>query len=143
MLSSKCKYAIRAVLFLAVGSSPKKKFGGKHIAKSLKIPSPFLGKILQDLVRKKLISSIKGPGGGFYMTEDNLSCTIIDVFDAIDGLSFFNSCVIGLENCSDSHPCPIHHEFKESRVKIEELFSSKTIQDLSSEIDSQDIYLVV
>jgi len=142
MLSNKCKYAIRSVLFLAVESSQENKFSAKEIASELKIPLPFLGKILQDLVRKKLISSTKGPKGGFYLNENNLNGSIIDIIEVIDGLSFFTSCTLGLLNCSDSAPCPIHEEFKACRSNIENLFRSKTVKEISKDIESTFTYLV-
>ena len=65
MLSNSSKYAINAVIYLAANSSESKRIGVKEVADALHIPLPFLAKILQALVRKKVISSNKGPGGGF------------------------------------------------------------------------------
>ena len=65
MLSNTCKYAIRAVIYLAVNDEDGKKIGIKQISKDLDIPTPFLGKILQSLAKQKLLKSTKGPHGGF------------------------------------------------------------------------------
>ena len=51
MLSNTSKYAIRAVIYLALYSTKEKKVGIKEVASELDIPSPFLGKILQQLAR--------------------------------------------------------------------------------------------
>nr|HPR60051.1 Rrf2 family transcriptional regulator [Prolixibacteraceae bacterium] len=65
MLSNTCKYAIRALIYLANYSKENKKIGIKKISEDLGIPSPFLGKILQSMAREKMLASTKGPNGGF------------------------------------------------------------------------------
>jgi Rrf2 family iron-sulfur cluster assembly transcriptional regulator len=71
MLSSATKYTIRAVLYLATYTDISNKIGVKQIAEDLEIPQPFLAKLLQQLSRSKLVSSSKGPSGGFYLSEHN------------------------------------------------------------------------
>ena len=61
MLSNTSKYAIRAVIYLALFAGKEKKIGIKQISTDLSIPTPFLGKILQTLAKHKLLSSTKGP----------------------------------------------------------------------------------
>jgi len=70
MLSNSSKYAINAVIYLALHASPTKRLAPKDIAEALHIPTSFLAKILQTLARKKVISSNKGPGGGFWITDE-------------------------------------------------------------------------
>ena len=67
MLSNSSKYAINAILYLAIHTSINNKIGVKEIAEALNIPSPFLAKILQILAKKNAISSSKGPGGGLFI----------------------------------------------------------------------------
>ena len=69
MFSKSCKYALRAVLYLAANTNESKKAGAKVIAETLDVPRPFLSKILQQLSRHQLIASTKGPHGGFYLDE--------------------------------------------------------------------------
>lgn len=142
MLSNKCKYAIRAVLFLTVKSSNENKYGIKSIADELKIPSHFLGKILQELVKKKMIISVKGPHGGFFINEEDKNIPLMNIIHAIDGDSFFTTCGLGLDNCSDERPCPIHHDFKKSRNILLNTLESKTILDISKDIETEDLFLV-
>jgi len=65
MLSQACKYAIRAVLFHGVESDEGQKYGAKKISEEFEVPQPFLAQLLRTLASIKVISSIKGPGGGF------------------------------------------------------------------------------
>lgn len=142
MISKKCKYALRAILQLAVETSPQNKKSLKSLAEELKMPSPFLGKILQELVPKNIISSAKGPNGGFFLTEANKQTPLITIVEAIDGLAFFETCGLGLSACSDDHPCPIHDDFKKSRNHLKNVFSSKSVQQLAEEIKTKDFILV-
>ena len=142
MISNKCKYALRSVLHLAVNSNESQKIGVRILAEDLKIPAPFLGKILQELVSKYIISSTKGPNGGFYLTKKNKQAPLIKIVQAIDGLAFFENCGLGIEECSDDHPCPIHDDFKIVRDHLKKVFTNKTIQDLAAEISARNLILV-
>ena len=142
MISKKCKYALRAILHLAVESSEQNKKSTKDLSEELKIPTPYLGKILQELVPKNIISSIKGPNGGFYLTQENMQTPLINIIEAIDGLSFFETCGLGLSACSDEHPCPIHHDFKISRDHMKNVFTNKPVQELAGEIKINNLILV-
>ena len=86
MLSNQSKYAIRAVLYLAIKTNHKNKLGSKTIAELIDIPAPFLAKIFQKLSKANIISSVKGPNGGFFMTKKELSNNLLNIIDCIDGL---------------------------------------------------------
>ncbi|MCD4711516.1 MAG: Rrf2 family transcriptional regulator [Bacteroidales bacterium] len=133
MISNTSKYAIRALIYLELYSSPEKKEGIKKIAGELDISSPFLGKILQVLVKHQLLCSTKGPHGGFCMKKPAIDITIMEVIDMMDGKGSFDSCVIRTTPCDDSRPCSLHHKLAPLRKKIKSLFSTETIADLVSE----------
>jgi hypothetical protein len=59
----------------------------------------------------------------------------------MDGLDFFDECGLGLKQCSDDHPCPIHNEFKVCRDGLWTLFSSKSILDLVSKIEEGNAFI--
>ncbi len=116
MLNKESKYAIRGVIYLAMNSSKTNKLGSKEVGENIKVPLPFLAKIFQHLSKENLISSAKGPHGGFYLTEKQLSGNLLSIIACIDGLGSFKTCFLGLPSCSDDNPCAIHHlnaEFKE------------------------------
>lgn len=142
MLSKKCQYALRAVLFLATESSVDNKRGIRQIAEALNIPSPFLGKILQELVRKHIITSLKGPNGGFYLTQENLEISLLEVVFTLDGSGYFTECGLGLTQCSEDHPCPIHDDFKKSRDHLKSTLEGKTILELANDIKANNLILV-
>ncbi len=133
MLSNQSKYAIRAVIYLAIYSNISSKLGSKKVANLIDVPAPFLAKILQKLSKAKLILSTKGPNGGFYMTNKELSRSLMDIIECIDGLEFFKSCFVGLPRCSDENPCAIHHVASPCRdILIREL-TERTIADFAED----------
>lgn len=128
MLSNSSKYAINAVLYLAVHASVENKIGAKDIAESLGIPSPFLAKILQTLARKNAISSTKGPKGGFYLTDEEKQIPLVEIVYHIDGIDKFTNCALGLKKCSSETPCPIHYSIQPLKAKfLEDLKSNSNL----------------
>lgn len=134
MFSKTVEYAIRAVLFVAQKSEHGNKVGIKEISKGIGAPEHFLAKILQDLSRKGLIQSIKGPNGGFYIEEASRKNTLADIVKAIDGDKLFTGCGLGLKICSEKNPCPLHDEFKVIREKISQMLESATVAEFNIEL---------
>lgn len=142
MLSNTCKAAIKAVIYLASKDESGVKSGVKEIAKYINVSEHTVSKLLQTLVKQKIINSIKGPSGGFYITEEQRKQPIINIVDTIDGKGVFNECGLGLSKCSSAHPCPIHDEYKKGREIIQKLFTTKTISTLCEPVGNGLAYLV-
>jgi Rrf2 family protein len=135
MLSNTCKYAIRAVIYLAVNCEPGSNIGIKRISKDLDIPTPFLGKILQLLAKHKILTSIKGPNGGFGLSKSTKGVSLIEVVDVIDGVDVFHKCVVGVKYCREQEsPCALHSRYAELREEIRKIFETVTIKELSQDI---------
>jgi len=141
MLSNASKYAIRAVLFLAENSSNKKRFGAKEIASELEIPLSFIAKILQKLAKAGVISSAKGPGGGFYTSNNNLKNNINAILKVIEIEDIFEGCFLGLPRCSDDNPCPVHQIVAPFKEGLLEKFTKQSIADFSKEIKENGSYI--
>lgn len=134
MFSKSCKYAIRAVLYLALNSDENKKIGVEEIAKQIDVPRHFLAKTLQLLTKRNIISSAKGPNGGFYLNEKNRKSNLYEVIEIVDGNDAFISCVLGVKECSNSNPCPYHHLVIASRNKLERTLKNETIEQTAKKI---------
>lgn len=141
MFSKSCQYALRAVLYLAVHSSPARKYGVKELVEALDVPGPFLAKILQQLSRQHLISSYKGPSGGFFMSEENLEASLIEVVESIDGKEVFKSCILGLPVCSSENPCPLHTNAFVYRENLVSLLKNHSVAELAERIAAEHIRL--
>lgn len=136
MLSNTSKYAIRAVIYLALNCTEKNsKIGIKQISSELEIPTPFLGKILQLLAKHKLLSSTKGPHGGFGLLKDPREISLMDIVEIVDGMDNFNLCVLGLQTCTkDEVHCPVHKSYAELREQLKNLFQTENIGELAEHI---------
>jgi len=140
MFSKSCEYAIRAVLFLA--SYPAGEIVGVEIlAEKLQVPRHFLAKILQQLSRNRLVSSVKGRNGGFYLSESNRKESLSSIIETMEGPGVFTTCVLGLENCSNEAPCPYHHVVKPLRDNFYELLKGESINESARRIEDQNLKL--
>jgi Rrf2 family transcriptional regulator, iron-sulfur cluster assembly transcription factor len=134
MLSNSCRYAIRSVIYLARQPKETGKIGIIKISADLDLPTPFLAKILQQLTRQKILSSSKGPHGGFALLKDPRSITILDIVKSIDGDEIFTYCVMHNGTCNSVQqsklPCPLHEDYSKVRAELVDVFSAKTIYDI-------------
>ena len=141
MISKSCKYAIRASVFVASKANENIKLSMKEIAEEIEAPAAFTGKILQILNKHKIITSLKGPYGGFFCEKYQLDFPILGIVNAIDGLSVFRECVMGLHQCSDEHPCPMHFEYSKIRALMLKSFQETTIGSLAEKLSGGESYL--
>ncbi len=138
MLSNTCRYAVRAVIYLAVNANDGSKIGIKKISEDLDIPTPFLGKILQMLAKRGILSSTKGPHGGFGTGKDPEKTKLYEIIEIIDGDDLFNKCLIGVRSCKDEEkpPCAIHDQFVSIRESIKHLAENTSIQHLADNYEN-------
>ena len=134
MLSNSCRYGIRAVIYIASQPSSNEKTGIKQISRDLNLPTPFLAKILQQLAKQKILSSSKGPHGGFSLLRDPRKITLLDIVSTIDGKDIFTNCIMHNGYCEgvekDKTRCPLHEDYEKTRKDLIGLFSNRTIHEL-------------
>lgn len=141
MFSKACEYAIRAMMFVAQKSKEGMRVSFKEIAKGIDSPEPFMAKILQDLSRRGLLLSGKGPNGGFYMDATHMKATLADIVRAIDGDHLFKGCGLGLRACNEKKPCPIHNEFKIIRTKLKSMLETTRVGEFSGSLKQGLLHL--
>ncbi|MFW6275022.1 MAG: RrF2 family transcriptional regulator [bacterium] len=138
MLSNTCKYALRALIYLGKYSRSDHRIGIKKISEDLSLSSPFLGKILQNLVKQKLLVSTKGPNGGFALAKDAADITLWDIVIKVDGEEFFTNCLISLEPCRTHDPtkplCPVHAQYDKLRGEITKFYQETSLKTISNDI---------
>ena len=81
-IPAKAEYAIRALLTLAASSSS---VSAEHLATQQELPSKFLGAIMSDLRRGGLVTSQRGPEGGFRLARDADEIMIADILRVVSG----------------------------------------------------------
>jgi Rrf2 family iron-sulfur cluster assembly transcriptional regulator len=134
--SRSAEYAIRASVYLAQVADGKYAMV-KNIAEQENIPAHFLAKILQELARKGLLRSSKGPTGGFALRVPAADIRLLDIVEALDGLAAYQQCANGLSECSDAMPCSMHDSWIALRSRIMEYLGRNTIADLAKALDQK------
>lgn len=140
MFSKACEYGIRSVLFIAKESLQDNRPNINEISEAIDSPEPFTAKICQQLAREGVILSKKGPKGGFYLEKDS-RLRLMDVVTAIDGDSIFKGCCLGLPQCSEEHPCPVHDQFGGIRNRLKSMCENTFVIDLVEKLENGDTYL--
>jgi len=134
MFSKSTEYALRAVIFIGQKSSEGHKLGLPEIAAAIGSPPQFTAKIMQLLTKNKtLVSSSRGPNGGFYLTEEAKNLPVRAILESTGEENVLTKCVLGLYQCSETKPCPMHHDYKGIRQQTIQLFETKTIRQLAEE----------
>ncbi|NJL13203.1 MAG: Rrf2 family transcriptional regulator [Microscillaceae bacterium] len=140
-LSKAFGYGIRALLYIAQHHQEGQNIGLQDLAEQLNAPRHFLGKIMQELSKRGLVHSAKGPGGGFTLKEETLDLPVIKVVEAIDGLESFKKCAMGFEECSEDHPCPLHDTIKAYKNGLLQSLRTHTLRDMRHRLDKDETFL--
>lgn len=125
-------YAVRSIMYLGM-QDQHRYMQAKEIACALGIPRHFTGKILKRLAKEKILSSIKGPNGGFTIHDHSLKTPLIDLFLITEGTSTLEACALKFGKCDSENPCPLHPEVSSLRRQLVDLLSGKTISSLMSD----------
>jgi Rrf2 family protein len=131
MLSNPAKYALKALVFLAAYSSEANKILVKEIASETNVPKPFLSKILQRLVSRGFVTSSKGRNGGFFITPEQLTSSVLDIIVEIEGKDQFLQCALNFENCDEQYPCPLHNAIAQEKDALRYRFKTVMLKDLN------------
>ena len=132
MFSKACEYGIRAAIYIAEQSLIDRKVGLKEVSTSIESPEAYTSKILQALTKKNIIVSEKGPKGGFSMDGSQIhSIQLSDVVSAIDGEQIYKGCGLGLKQCNENKPCPVHFQFKKVRDELQNMLEGTSIAELA------------
>lgn len=141
MISKACQYSMRAVVLLASKADENLKLNVKQIAQEIDAPVAFTAKTLQILNKHNIITSLKGPYGGFFIEDYQLNVPIINIVNAIDGLQVFSSCGLGMKQCNAKKPCPFHEEYAILRTKMKDTFEKTTVKMLAEKLHDGSHYL--
>ncbi len=143
MFSKACEYAIRSSIYVASQTLHHKRVSLSDVAEKIQSPEAFTSKILQKLVKHNIIKSIKGPGGGFEVDVnhlDNIKLKLI--VEAFEG-DVLNRCSLGLNECSDTHPCPFHNKYKPIKEKLLYVFETTSLNDLMKGFQDGETFLKI
>jgi Rrf2 family transcriptional regulator, nitric oxide-sensitive transcriptional repressor len=127
MISQTAEYALRAVVFLAMGAGTA--FTTQQISRTTKVPAAYLSKVMQSLVRAGLVRSQRGLGGGFILTKPAKKINILEIMNAVDPIQRIQTCPLGLK-AHGSNLCALHKRLDDATAIIERSFADTTIAQL-------------
>ena len=142
MFSKACEYGIKATIYIATQSSQGIRVCLKDIAREVNSPEAFTAKILQTLARNNVIDSAKGPTGGFQIDPEKARhMNLSQIVSAIDGDSIYKGCGLGLSECSEAKPCPVHDKFAKIRDDLKIMLENTSIYELAAGTEEGLTYL--
>ncbi len=142
MFSKATEYALRATIYIAGRSDEKNRPGLAEIAKAIDSPKSFTAKILQILTKNnKVVSSVRGPNGGFFLTDKARKKPVRVILKIMGEGEVLDKCVLGLNKCSETQPCPMHKEYKLIKRNLIKLFETKSIGQLAEEMKNGDLFI--
>ena len=127
-LTTKGRFAVTAMVDLAM-SGGERPVTLADISQRQKISLSYLEQLFGKLRRKALVSSVRGPGGGYRLTRPTADVSVGEIILAVDEPIDATQCG-GKENCRDDHKCITHDLWTDLNHHIFDYLSSVTLSDL-------------
>ena len=105
-------------------------------ADRLGVSEAHLSKVLQRLTKVGLLTSTRGPKGGFVLTRDPASVSLLEVFEAIEGPVEPATCLFGIPLC-DGGSCVLGKVIVDVNNTLFEYLAEKTLADISTVFEQQ------
>ena len=128
LLSVTGRHALRAVLVLA--RDVTRPMRSHEIADAIGAPRNYTAKTLNSLAKAGLLSSLRGPAGGFVLATDPNALTVADIVAVFDGRSPIDRCLLRDQRCDPSNPCVAHERWAEVPRAARRALSTTTVADL-------------
>jgi len=103
LLTRDTDYAIRAIAYIACAREDI--VPARELVRVLKIPRPFLRKIMQKLNKSGLLKSYRGQGGGFILTVPADKISLMRLISIFQGPFRLNECFFKKEICPNTAKC--------------------------------------
>lgn len=138
-LTTKGRYAVTAMLDLAIhrGRGP---VALADIARRQGISLSYLEQLFSRLRKRSLVSSVRGPGGGYRLARHASEISIAEVISAVDENVDTTRCA-GAHNCQNDGPCLTHDLWQDLSVRISDYLGQISLQDLVERKAVQEVAL--
>lgn len=136
MFSKACQYGIKASVYIASQSQLGHRVSLKEIASNTDSPEAFTAKILHKLAKQDILTSLKGPTGGFEIPKGRAEkIKLSNIVAAIDGDSIYMGCALGFDSCDALKPCPMHNKFVDIRDSLRDMLENTSLFELANGLD--------
>lgn len=127
-LSNTSEYALRILIYM--GKDVQRMYSAKQLVEALKISDKYLRRLMTDLTKSGIISSIQGRDGGYMIAKKPEEIKLADIIEAIEGMDKYTGCLLGFENCSDENPCALHSSLGNIRQEFFRVFTQKSLNEM-------------
>lgn len=131
-LTKESKYALTGMAFLATRPEGSV-IPLVEVAKTQALPATFLAKIFQKLARHGLLIAERGRASGYSLAREPASITMQQIFEAVEGSSLHQRCLLWEADCSEDNPCPLHYRLRDVGSAILSILENVTLADYVSE----------
>jgi len=136
-LTTKGRYAVTAMLDLAIHHE-KGPIALADIAQRQGISLSYLEQLFSRLRKRSLVSSVRGPGGGYNLARNASEIQVAEVISAVDENVDTTRCG-GAHNCQNERPCLTHDLWEDLSTRIYEYLNRISLQDLVDRKGVQEI----
>src|SRR5262245_62824260 len=134
-LSKKADYALIAMKHLAHKDTGATSTCAREIAEQYDIPLELMAKVLQRLVRSRLLVSTQGTRGGYTLGRASSSISVADVIEAIDGPFTVTACSTDKHDCEQYSKCSVRDPLWQIRERIAATLGTVTLADMAVDPD--------
>ena len=127
-LTTRGRYAVTAMLDLAINGG-KKPVSLADISGSQEISLSYLEQLFAKLRRKQLVTSARGPGGGYRLARSGNDIFVAQIIDAVAESVDVTNCQ-GKGNCHHGETCLTHHLWEDLSGQIHDFLSQISLGDL-------------
>jgi Rrf2 family protein len=132
-LSKKADYALLSMRHLAAHGEHRA-VSARELAESYDIPPELLAKVLQKLVRARLLASHQGIRGGYGLGRPAAAISVADVIQAIDGPLTVTACSEVDHSCDQYVKCNIRDPLWHIKDRIVSALAATSVAELASDL---------
>ena len=126
--SKTTEYAIRVLSYLC--RYKEKPHSVAFLHNELDLPYKYLTKLMTELEKKELVSSLRGRDGGFVLKGDANRIFLAQILEAIGEPLEQKRCILGFEQCNAKNPCALHDAWLNPKKMIEEMLQNTSLASL-------------
>lgn len=132
-LSKKADYALLAMRHLAANAD-RGAVSARELAEAYNLPPELLAKVLQRLVRGRLLTSIQGIRGGYGLARPASAISVADVINAVEGPLTVTACSETNHNCEQYAKCDIRDPLWQIKDRIVSALEATSVAGLAADL---------
>lgn len=137
-LTTKGRYAVTAMLDLAINAQ-ENPVSLADISERQDISLSYLEQLFAKLRRYKLVTSVRGPGGGYQLAKKTDHINIAEIVDAVNESVDARRCKGKSNGCNGGDLCLTHYLWHDLSEQIHDFLKNITLADLVSKKEIRDL----